>query len=162
MCDPASYIGCCSLCDKIPNLQYLHLIHLRGDGGINSKQYVGSNFLNFLLWWAELIGLETWLSSPLLDNPCFMALWKWRNLPLVELITLKVVVFLSSNHLQHPLCTEYGLNELFSAISSNQYYAKALFCVLSSKNIAVGFFVQAVELNTECQQFLKTNMAFCF
>lgn len=73
-CDPASCIGCCSLCDKIPNLQYLHLIHLRGDGGIDSKQYVGSNFLNFLLWWAELIGLETWLSSPLLDNPCFMAL----------------------------------------------------------------------------------------
>ena len=80
---------------------------------------------------------------------------------MVEVITPKIVVLLSSNHLQHPLCAEYGLNELFPAISYNQYYAKALFCALSSKNTALGFFVQAVALSIECQ-FLTTNMAFGF
>lgn len=62
--------------------------------------------------------------------------------------------------LRHPLCTEYGLNELFPDISYDLYNEKALFCALSSKNIAVGFFLQAVALSTECQQFLTTNMSF--
>lgn len=79
---------------------------------------------------------------------------------LVERITLKIVVLLNSNLLQHSLCTEYGLNEFFPDISYNQYKEKALFCTLSSKNTAVGFFVQAVALSTECQQFLTTNMSF--
>lgn len=52
--------------DKIPKLHYLHLIQQRGDGCICSKQYADSNLdrqLHFLLWWAELIVLESWLSS---------------------------------------------------------------------------------------------------
>lgn len=79
---------------------------------------------------------------------------------MVEVITLKIVVLLSSNHLQYPFCTEYGLNELFAAISNNQHYAKALFCGLSSKNTV--FFVQAVALSTEYQQFLTKSWLSAF
>lgn len=59
----------CEWCDPVPcincKLHYLHLIQHRGDGGICYKQYAEGNLerqLQFLLWWAKLIILESWLS----------------------------------------------------------------------------------------------------
>lgn len=75
----------------------------------------------------------------------------------MKVITLKLDVLLTSNHLQHSLLTEHGLNELFLAISLFSIIQKPV-CV-SSKNTAVGFFMLVTALSTECHQFLTTNMA---